>query len=454
MMGEAMMQTAPSIDAVIIGLGESGLAAADYLAAQGCSLAVMDSRENPPQAKALQTRHPQVELVTGAFHDEVLARAREIIVSPGVDTRAPVFQRARARGQTLIGEIELFARAVTAPVIAITGSNGKSTVTRMVDAMARAVGMNAATGGNLSPAALTLLTDRPDAELFILELSSFQLETVQSLRPLVSAVLNLTPDHLDRYDSMADYAEAKARILNGAKHAVLYADQHWVEAMAPAAATQHWFAASAERARIQWHLTSHAGELWLAHGKEPLLSCAELPVVGRHNALNALAALAIGAAAGWPMPAMLEGLRGFAALPHRSQSLGVVRERLWINDSKATNVASAVAAVEGMDRPVVLLAGGDGKGQDFTALADAMAGSGRAAVLFGKDAPRLEQALAERVPVVCVADLPAAANAALEISHPGDAIVLAPACASLDQFVDYRARGDQFRSLVEGLAHG
>ncbi len=448
------MQAAPSIDAVIIGLGDSGLAAANYLADQGYSLAVMDSRDHPPQAAALQALHPQIEVRTGGFHDDVLARAREIIVSPGVDTRAPIFQHARARGQELIGEIELFARAVTAPVIAITGSNGKSTVTRMVDAMARAANIHVATGGNLGPAALTLLADQPQAELFILELSSFQLETVKSLRPLVAAVLNLTPDHLDRYDSMADYAAAKACIFNHAGHAVLHADQHWVEAMAPAAATQHWFAANADRALIQWHLAMHQGELWLAHGAERLLPCAALPVVGRHNALNALAALAIGAAAGWPMAAMLEGLRGFTPLPHRSESLGVVCDRLWVNDSKATNVASAVAAVEGMNNPVVLLAGGDGKSQDFAALADAMALSGRAAVVFGKDAPRLEQALSGRVDVTRVSDLRAAVAMALEVSHPGDAVVLAPACASLDQFADYRARGDHFRALVEGLKHG
>lgn len=454
MMGEAMRQMAPSIDAVIVGLGDSGLAAANYLADQGYSLAVMDSRDQPPQAQALYARHPQIELVTGGFDDAVLARAREIIVSPGVDTRAPIFQQARARGQILIGEIELFARAVNAPVIAITGSNGKSTVTRMVDAMARAANIQVATGGNLGPAALTLLADQPQAELFILELSSFQLETVRSLRPRVAAVLNLTPDHLDRYDSMADYAAAKARIFNHADHAVLQADQHWVEAMAPATATQHWFAANADRGLIQWHLALHDGELWLAHGKERLLPCAALPVVGRHNALNALAALAIGTAAGWPMAAMLDALRGFTPLPHRSESLGVFCDRLWVNDSKATNVASAVAAVEGMDHPVVLLAGGDGKGQDFAELADAMARNGRAAVVFGKDALNLEQALSGRVDVTRVSDLRAAVAVALEVSHPGDAVVLAPACASLDQFTDYRARGDHFRSLVEALGHG
>ncbi len=454
MMGEAMKQTAPSIDTVIIGLGESGLAAAEHLTAQGVPLAVMDSREHPPQAAALQARYPQVELITGGFDETIISRAREIIVSPGVDTRAPVFQRARARGQTLIGEIELFARQVTAPVIAITGSNGKSTVTRMVDAMARAAHIDVATGGNLGPAALSLLADQPQAELFILELSSFQLETVQSLRPLVSAVLNLTPDHLDRYDSMADYAAAKARIFNGARHAVLHADAHWVEAMAPAGATQHWFAGNAESAANQWHLAVDDDELWLAHGAQRLLPAAALPVVGRHNYLNALAALAIGSAAGWPMASMLDGLRRFTALRHRSESLGVVRDRLWVNDSKATNVASAVAAVEGMDHPVVLLAGGEGKGQDFASLADAMANHGRAAVLFGKDAPRLAQAFSGRIDVSRVADLAAAVTKALELSHPGDAILLAPACASLDQFTDYQARGDRFRALVEGLAHG
>jgi len=454
MMGEAVMKNAPLLDAIIVGLGESGLAAAQYLAAKGCAVAVMDSRDQPPKAAALQAAHPQVELVTGGFSEEQLIRAREIVVSPGVDTRLPVFQRARDRGQPLIGEIELFARAVTAPVIAITGSNGKSTVTRMVDAMARAAGVRAATGGNLSPAALSLLADQPDAELYILELSSFQLETVQSLRPIVSAVLNLTPDHLDRYDSMADYAAAKARILNGAGAVVLNADQHWVESMAAGDASRHWFAADADRPMIRWHLLEHGGERWLAHAGEPLLACSELPVVGRHNALNALAALAIGHAAGWPMEAMIDGLRAFQPLPHRSESLGWVAGRLWINDSKATNVASAVAAVTGMDQPLVLLAGGDGKGQDFSDLGEALAGRGRAAVIFGQDAPVLGRVLGDSVSVQSVADLKAAVRVALEISEPGDAIVLAPACASLDQFSDYRERGEHFRSLVEELGDG
>lgn len=447
------MKQSPLLDAVIIGLGESGWAAACHLARQDAQVVVMDTREQPPYAAALQSAHPDIDIHTGGLDEAVLARAREIIVSPGVDLRHPALQRASRRGQSLVGEIELFARAVSAPVIAITGSNGKSTVTRMVDGMARAAGVHAATGGNLGPAALTLLADQADAELFILELSSFQLETTVSLRPKVAAVLNLTPDHLDRYNGMTDYAAAKARILQGAETSILHADGQWVQAMAEVGQTAEWFADQPQPS-IAWHLLDDAKGCWLAHNGERLLPATALPVVGRHNALNALAALAIGDAAGWPMAAMLEGLRAFKPLPHRSEALGWVKERFWVNDSKATNVASAVAAVRGMDAPVVLLAGGDGKGQDFSALTAAMAQKGRAAVVFGRDRDRIADALGDTVTVARVENLEAAVERALAVSQPGDAVLLAPACASLDQFTDYQARGDQFRLLVAGRRDG
>ncbi len=449
------MTQSPSLDAVIVGLGESGHAAACHLVAAGRHIAVMDTREAPPNAESLRQQFPEMPITTGDFDEAMIARAGEVVVSPGIDLRAPALQRAQQRGQPLIGEIELFARAVKAPVIAITGSNGKSTVTRMVAAMASAAGVDAAVGGNLSPAALTLLATKPDAQLYILELSSFQLETTHTLRPAVAAVLNLSPDHLDRYDSMRDYAGAKARILRGAEQVVLHADDPWVSDMAEPQQAIQWFADTDADERARWHLQRDAkGREWLACQGQKLMLCADLPTVGRHNAVNALSALAIGAAAGWPMEAMLEGLRTFKPLPHRMQSLGVIAERLWVNDSKATNVASTEAAVAGMDRPVVLIAGGEGKGQDFSPLAKAMQPKGRAAIVYGKDAPQLAAVLESVVPVHRVYDLAAAVPAALAASASGDAVLLAPACASLDQFPNYIARGEQFAALVEGLRHG
>lgn len=437
-------------DWAVVGLGDSGYAAACHLAAAGARVAVFDSRDHPPRADALRRDEPQLPIITGPFEAEALARASGIVLSPGVDPRHPALQAARGRGQPMIGEIELFARAVTAPVIGITGSNGKTTVTRMVTAMAEKAGVNVAAGGNLGPPALALLDRHPDAGLFVLELSSFQLETTQSLHPRVAAVLNLSPDHLDRYASMQDYAAAKARIFHNAGRAVVNADDPRVSAMALDTCDVRRFAMT----HGDWRLEEHAGETWLTGPGGPLLRATDLTLVGAHNTLNALAALAIGDAAGLDHGAMASALQAFAALAHRTESLGWRDGCLWINDSKATNVAATLAAVGGMSRPLVLIAGGDGKGQRFAPLADALRGRARAAVLFGRDAEAIGRALEGTLPVTIVADLDAAIEAAREQSRPGDAVVLSPACASLDQFADYRARGNHFRGRVEAMTNG
>jgi len=443
-------------DAIVVGLGESGLACVRHLIATGRQVAVLDTRGHPPMAEALQRDYPQVPLITGPLDDAWLARADEVVVSPGVDRREPGLRAAVDRGQPVIGEVELFARQVSAPVIAITGTNGKSTVTRMVAAMAQADGRDAVAGGNLGPAALDLLAARPDAGLYVLELSSFQLESTETLTPVVGAVLNLSADHLDRYDSMADYAAAKARILNGASTAVLNADDPWVSAMASSASAVRWFGhtADARDGADRWRLAMHEGKPWFCHDDVPVMPRRDLPLIGGHNSDNALAALAIGEAAGLGTGAMVQALRSFAGLGHRMESLGEHCGRLWINDSKATNESAAVAAVAGLERSLVLIAGGDAKGQRFDGLASVLADRARGVVVYGRDAPVLEQALAGQVPLRVVDELPSAVVEALHLSCPGDAILLSPACASLDQFRDYRARGECFRQQVEGLADG
>ncbi|MEX0449433.1 UDP-N-acetylmuramoyl-L-alanine--D-glutamate ligase [Spiribacter sp. 221] len=446
------MKRVTELDAVVLGLGASGFASACHLAAAGQRVAIIDSRDRPPREAELRDRYPGIPVHTGGFDGALIARAAEIVISPGLDPRHPAIREARRRGQSVIGEVELFARSVDAPVMAITGSNGKSTVTRMLAAMAGSAGVDAVAGGNLGPPALTLLESRPDAELFILELSSFQLESTVSLKPQVAAVLNLSPDHLDRYDGMAEYAAAKARILQGAGHAVLNADDDWVRGMDDGSAPVSWFSAGQASGAARWRLGHVDGVDWLMHDDQPLLQQRALPAMGRHNALNALAALAMGEAASWPMPSMCRALEAFQPLPHRGEQLGIHCDRRWINDSKATNAASAAAAVAGMEQPVVLIAGGDAKGQSFELLAAALAERGRAAVVFGRDADALARALASSAPVECVADLKTAVEAARRLSRPGDAVLLSPACASLDQYTDYRARGEHFRALVEALA--
>ena len=443
-----------ALDAVVVGLGASGLACVRHLSAAGHRVAATDTRAEPPHAMTVREAHPEVDLSLGELDETLLERAEEIVLSPGVDARLPALKRAAARRQPIVSEIELFARSVTAPVVAITGSNGKSTVTRMVGAMAEAAGVEAAVGGNLGQPALDLLATYPAAPLFILELSSFQLEHTDSLTPVAAAVLNLSPDHLDRYDDMAAYGAAKARILKGADYAILNVNDAAVRAMAQCEQTTVWFSDQPGDARASWAIEERAGEAWLCRSGEALMAQAELPLAGRHNAINALAALALGDAAGLPITAMVRALRGFSGLPHRGETVAQRQGRTWINDSKATNVAAAVAAVSGMAEPVVLMAGGDAKGQSFEPLVAAMASAGRAAVVFGQDAAALAEALADVVPVAVVANLDAAVERALALSQPGDVVLLSPGCASLDQFTDYRARGERFRALVGGLADG
>ena len=447
------MATTPdrALDAVVVGLGASGLACVRYLSGAGYRVAATDTRAEPPHAERVREAHPEVALSLGALDEALLEQAKEVVLSPGVDPRLPALQRVADRRQPIVSEIELFARSVTAPVVAITGSNGKSTVTRMVGAMAEAAGIEAAVGGNLGEPALELLATRPSAPLFILELSSFQLEHTDSLAPTAAAVLNLSPDHLDRYDDMAAYGAAKARILNRADHAILNANDPAVRAMAQRDQVTVWFSDQPGDLRARWTIEEPAGEAWLCRVGEALLPVADLPLAGRHNAVNALAALALGEAAGLPVPAMLEALRQFSGLPHRGERVARRHGRVWINDSKATNVAAAVAAVSGMAEPVVLLAGGEGKGQSFEALATAMASGGRAAILFGQDATALSEALTGVIPVEVVPDLDTAVGRGLALSQRGDAVLLSPGCASWDQFTDYRARGERFRVLVEAL---
>lgn len=447
------MANATQWDRLIVGLGESGHAAACYLAAAGERVAVFDTRLRPPRAEDLRARFPEVPVIAGDLDDRLLANAAELVLSPGVDPRHPALVAARQRGQPIIGEIELFSRAVSAPVIGITGSNGKTTVTRMVAAMAAQAGVDVAAGGNLGPAALTLLEQHPCAECFVLELSSFQLETTRSLRPRVAAVLNISPDHLDRYDGMADYAAAKARILTGSDHAVINADDLRVRAMAKSATAVSRFAGESDT-EADWRLEYRNGLEWLTGDGEAVMRRDELQLPGHHNALNALAALAIGDAFGLDRVSMCAALRLFRPLSHRTESLGWRGGRLWINDSKATNVASAVAAVMGMDVPVVLLAGGEAKGQRFEALAEALDRRGRAAVVYGCDAAVIADALGDTLMVEVVDDLDAAVIAAQRLSRRGDAVLLSPACASLDQFRDYRARGEHFRRCVEAMSDG
>ena len=374
-------------------------------------------------------------------------------MSPGVSLAEPIASAARKRGIEVVGDIELFARAAKAPVIGITGTNGKSTVTSLVAAMAESAGRRVLAGGNLGKPALDLL-DEPVPDLYVLELSSFQLETTTSLELVAAVVLNVTPDHMDRYASIEDYAQAKARIFANAATVVLNADDPCVAAMRgglphdrPVVVTF-----STQRGDADFTLVLQGDRTFLARHGAALIDTARLKISGRHNAANALAALALGEAAGLPVNAMLTALESFPGLDHRSEWVADIGGVRYIDDSKGTNVGATLAAVSGLAGPLVVIAGGEGKGQDFTPLASAFRGKVRHVLLIGKDAPALESVLMGVCRTERAATLPAAVNAAAAAARPGDTVLLSPACASLDMFRDYNHRGDVFAAAVRSLA--
>lgn len=438
---------------LVVGLGKTGLSCARYLVAQGISVAVTDSREAPPGLDRLREELPDLAVFLGGFRPEVFAAAERIILSPGVPLSEPLVRQALGRGIPVLGDIELFAHVVREPVAAITGSNGKSTVTSLLGEMTRKAGLPVRLGGNLGEPALDLLD--PEARLYLLELSSFQLETTSSLRARAAAVLNVSADHLDRYPDVDAYAAAKARIYRGAELAVVNRDDPIVSAMVPAGARQIGFTLG-QPAPGDFGIRQRAGEPWLCRGRIFLLPAHALRIPGRHNLANALAALALGEACDLPEVAMLEGLRGFRGLPHRTQLVRELDGVRWYNDSKGTNPGAAIAALEGLcpargATRTVLIAGGDGKGADFSALAPAVARTARAVVLIGRDAPLIEAALRGTVPLFRAADMQEAVALAARQVRPGDRVLLSPACASLDMFRNFEHRGETFVAAVQGL---
>jgi UDP-N-acetylmuramoylalanine--D-glutamate ligase len=438
---------------LVVGLGKTGVSCARFLTRQGIRVAITDTRTNPPGLPTLREELPDIALFLGGFQREVFESAEQLIVSPGVSVAEPLIQEALGRGVPVIGDIELFARAVKAPVVAVTGSNGKSTVVSLLGEMARYAGWRTAVGGNLGEPALDILDD--DNRFYVLELSSFQLETTQSLEPRAAAVLNVSPDHMDRYPSVAAYADAKSRIYRGAQVGVINLDDPRVRGMAGIADRDVGFTLGAAEG-INYGLGEREGETWLCRGGRPLMPVSELLLRGRHNLANALAALALGEASGLPVEAMLEGLRRFRGLAHRTQLLAEKRGVRWYNDSKGTNVGATIAALEGLHAPqgpgrAILIAGGDCKGADFSELAPVVEHTCRGVVLIGRDALRLESALRGRCPLERCDTLEQAVNAAAATARPGDHVLLSPACASFDMFRGFEHRGEVYAQLVEGL---
>ena len=437
---------------LIVGLGQTGLSVARHLQAQGIAFAVVDSRSEPPGKDELQANYPQAAYRFGEFSGAAdwFGHAQTLVVSPGIAVATPEIAAAAQRGADIIGDIELFVRAAKAPVIAITGSNGKSSVTTLVDLMARSAGMTSIAGGNLGLAALDAL-EQPVPDLYVMELSSFQLETTQSLRALAAVVLNLSEDHMDRYATYADYVAAKQVIYQGCRHAVVNRDDPVVMEMLPANVSTVSFGLD-EPGEGQYGLRSQDGKTWLAKGGKLLLDVEAMRLPGKHNQANALAALALGEAAGIPLDGMLLALREFAGLPHRTQWVRERRGVQWFNDSKGTNVGATLAALTGLSGKTVLIAGGKGKGADFSPLNPAVQEKARAVVLIGEDARLIARNLLGDVPVHMAGSMDEAVKLAAGCARAGDNVLLSPACASFDMFKNYGHRGDVFSELVRGLA--
>lgn len=450
------MSSTHANSAVIVGLGKTGFSCARYLLGHGWKIAVTDTRENPPELARLRALDPNVTVRLGGLDVKLLDEALCVVVSPGVSLTAPFFVEAKRRGLDVVGDIELFARAADAPVVGITGTNGKSTVTTLVGRMASRAGLNARVGGNLGEPALDLLSaaesDARKTDLYVLELSSYQLEPTVSLDLKAAAVLNVTPDHMDRYATLEDYAAAKARIFARCDTAVINLDDPLVVAMPIPGQQTLGFSLRSTIGAEYAVVTGRDSKWWLTRRGELLMPVSDMKITGLHNAANALAALAMGEALGLPLATMLEELRTFPGLPHRSQWVADVNGVTYVNDSKGTNVGATLAAVAGMSGPLVIIAGGDGKNQDFSPLADAFRGKVHHTVLIGRDAPAIEVAIRGVCTIERTATLEEAVRAAARAAKPGDTVLLSPACASLDMFRDYTHRGAVFAQAVKELA--
>ncbi len=434
----------------VIGTGITGLSVARFLVAKKQAFMLLDTRTNPPNLERVQQEFPGVTVECGELDFQTLLACDEIIVSPGVAVATPAIEQAKNAGIPVVGDIELFVRYAKAPIVAITGSNAKSTVTTLVGEMAKAAGIKVAVGGNLGTPALELLDD--SIELYVMELSSFQLETVTKLNAKVATILNISADHLDRYENMRAYILAKLRVYFGAEHIVVNRKDVLTHPPLAAGVKPIYFGGNADFG--SFGLMEENGEEYLAKNLTPLMPSRELKICGRHNVDNALAALALGDAAGIPMEPMLTALKSFKGLKHRCEFVATKNGVEFYNDSKGTNIGSTLAAIQGLARDpqqLIVILGGEGKGQDFTELAPALNAINSQVILIGRDAPVIEQAVTGATKINHASSMQDAVNKSLELANPGDAVLLSPACASFDMFKNYEDRGEKFRAAVQEL---
>ncbi|MHA3893449.1 UDP-N-acetylmuramoyl-L-alanine--D-glutamate ligase [Acinetobacter sp. GXMZU3951] len=439
---------------VVAGLGISGVAAVNFLHENGYRVAVTDSRPTPPGHDQIPA---EVQTSFGQLDQELLLQAEEIIVSPGLDLKLPELQAAVAQQIPVVSEIQILRRATDKPIVAITGSNAKSTVTTLMGLMAQEAGKKVAVGGNLGRPALDLTKDDP--ELYILELSSFQLETTSNLNAAVAVVLNMSEDHLDRHGDMWGYHQAKHRIFQGVKKVVYNRDDSLTRPLVPDVTPMQSFGLNAPDLNQYGILRDSDGSIWLARGRERLLKSSEMYIQGTHNVANALACLALGEAIGLPLESMLNTLKHFKGLEHRCEFVKEVNQVRYYNDSKGTNIGATLAAIDGLGAAieaqqgkVAIILGGQGKGQDFTALKDSLAKYAKLAVLIGEDAHLIEQAITGTTTILHAATLKQAVELCQVQTQAHDVVLLSPACASFDMFKSYGDRGHQFVDCVNALS--
>lgn len=438
---------------VVAGLGISGVAAVNFLHKHGYRVAVTDSRENPPGHDQIPA---EIQTSFGQLDLELLLSAEEIVISPGLDPKIEQIQTAVAKGIPVVSEIQILRRATDKPIVAITGSNAKSTVTTLMGIMAQAAGKKVAVGGNLGRPALDLTNDDP--ELYILELSSFQLEATSNLNADVAVVLNMSEDHLDRHGDMFGYHAAKHRIFQGVKKVVYNRDDSLTRPLVPDATPMQSFGLNAPDMNQFGVLKDTDGTIWLARGRERLLKSSDMYIQGTHNVANALACLALGEAIGLPLDTMLETLKTFKGLEHRCEFVKEVHGVRYYNDSKGTNIGATLAAIDGLGAAievkggkVAIILGGQGKGQDFTALRESLSKYAKVAVLIGEDAAIIEKAIAGTTTLLHATTFKEAVELCQQNTQANDVVLLSPACASFDMFTGYTQRGHQFVELVNEL---
>ncbi|PIQ44263.1 MAG: UDP-N-acetylmuramoyl-L-alanine--D-glutamate ligase [Gammaproteobacteria bacterium CG11_big_fil_rev_8_21_14_0_20_46_22] len=440
------------VDFCIVGLGVSGLAAAKYCLRQGYSFSITDSRDQPPGLETVQALSPNTPFFLGGFSLDAMLDANEVIVSPGVSLKEPALLEAKKQGKTLLGDLELFARVAKRPVVAITGSNGKTTVTSLIGEMARACGQRVVVAGNIGTSVLDSLAQETLPDLYVLELSSFQLERIESLKLRVAVFLNLCEDHMDRYDSLADYAAAKQRIYQHAQICVYNREDPWTT---PPAGKQTVSFACDEPKEGEFGLIDHDDKTYLAKGTQRLMPSSRLFLEGRHHVANALACLAAGDALGLDIATMLDVLRKFRGIRHRCEWVRLMQGVTWYNDSKGTNVGATLAAIQTLGEKtkgkLILIAGGQGKGADFSPLRPLVKRYVREVILMGEVADQLERLFADVVKTVRVNSMDEAVQAAELAAVRGDSVLLSPACASFDMFNNYEHRGDVFCESVKAL---